>query len=1052
LAALDARLRTAQDGNPLAPVTVVVPSNAVAVAARRALARRRPMGNVEFLTLWRLAERLGRSHLAGRRPLSTPLLDAALTATLRDRTGPLHAVASHAATVTALREAYRAVRQLPAPLAARVGRHGSPLGQETVAVCHATHRAVARSWFDQRDVADAALKALKALTALDDLAVLAGPADPGAPSAAPALPPVLVYLPEWDDPAAAELVDALAVHTPVLVLAALTGDPSADDELTTWIGRLAVTAGHQPAPPGARAHSPSSPTHHVHVVSTSDPDDEVRAAVRHVVEATRRGIPLHRMIVVWATQEPYARLVTDRFTAAGLPIYGTDAVPVAERTAGRCLLGLLDVDRRDWRRADVFALLATGPFHLPSGTAVPVAAWERLSRDAHVYGGSQWNTHLVRHAEQVTARALAAGFLAADTPHPITARALALQGFIATLADDLASRHETRRWAWWAERAHRLTARYLPSVFDSRARNVDFDPDPVVRAERRAAERVQAAIDRLADLDAVAAAITRAEFHDALAAELGGDLGRAGSAGTGLHVGPLGAIVGADADVVIVVGAGDQALPGAPGVDPLFSAADRAAAGGLLAHPERSAERRRRGLALAMTSSPEVVVTAPRGSLRQTAAHRLSPWVGELADPATTHHLEIASFSTGIAWSSFPATTQEHRTRALTRHVRAGLSVETHTLATADPVLRSNLRLLQARRSSLFTEYDGNLAGVGPLTVVDLDRPLAATRAEKWAGCPFRWFVEELLHVRAVENPEDAYTMTALDRGTLVHAVIDRFQREVLAGVLPQPEPTTPWSALHHSRLLELLDEAAAQAEQAGLTGRSPLWRRTRRALAVTLGRWLRRDDQARALGGYRLTASESSFGFANPGPNSPAGPIGSSDWPAARVELPDGRMVAFRGTIDRVDVAADGTYRVVDHKTGGKYRFTKLEESVHEGGTKLQLLVYAAAVRAKVGHTDAPVRAEYVFLDEGSGAAIVGYHVDEAKQVALGEAVGAIVTGIEQGVFVAYPPAPGWHRFVECPCCDPDGLGTASRHGQWMAKRADPALAGFVALREPEP
>ncbi|MBA2626244.1 MAG: hypothetical protein H0U89_11665, partial [Acidimicrobiia bacterium] len=57
---LDERVRVAKAGDPLAPVTVVVPSNYAAVAARRALAGR-PGGvaNVTFLTLHRLAERLG---------------------------------------------------------------------------------------------------------------------------------------------------------------------------------------------------------------------------------------------------------------------------------------------------------------------------------------------------------------------------------------------------------------------------------------------------------------------------------------------------------------------------------------------------------------------------------------------------------------------------------------------------------------------------------------------------------------------------------------------------------------------------------------------------------------------------------------------------------------------------------------------------------------------------------------------------------------------------------------------------------------------------------
>ena len=70
-------------GDRLTPVTVIVPSNYAAVSTRRGLAGR-PGGvaNVSFLTLFRLAERLGAASLAaaGRRPLSAPVLGQAVRA------------------------------------------------------------------------------------------------------------------------------------------------------------------------------------------------------------------------------------------------------------------------------------------------------------------------------------------------------------------------------------------------------------------------------------------------------------------------------------------------------------------------------------------------------------------------------------------------------------------------------------------------------------------------------------------------------------------------------------------------------------------------------------------------------------------------------------------------------------------------------------------------------------------------------------------------------------------------------------------------------------
>src|SRR5436190_11868924 len=71
------QVRTAKDGDPLAPVTVVVPSNYVGVAMRRELARRgNGIAAVDFTTLHRIGELLGAPRLAaaGRRPISAPII------------------------------------------------------------------------------------------------------------------------------------------------------------------------------------------------------------------------------------------------------------------------------------------------------------------------------------------------------------------------------------------------------------------------------------------------------------------------------------------------------------------------------------------------------------------------------------------------------------------------------------------------------------------------------------------------------------------------------------------------------------------------------------------------------------------------------------------------------------------------------------------------------------------------------------------------------------------------------------------------------------------
>ena len=121
--ALRTHIAAAKAADPLAPVTVVVPSNHVGVATRRLLASgglgAASAGGVglvavSFMTPYRLAELLGAASLAasGRRPVSTPVIAAALRASLAAQPGLFAPVAEHEATETALVATYRELREV----------------------------------------------------------------------------------------------------------------------------------------------------------------------------------------------------------------------------------------------------------------------------------------------------------------------------------------------------------------------------------------------------------------------------------------------------------------------------------------------------------------------------------------------------------------------------------------------------------------------------------------------------------------------------------------------------------------------------------------------------------------------------------------------------------------------------------------------------------------------------------------------------------------------------------------------------------------------------
>ena len=116
-------------------------------------------------------------------------------------------------------------------------------------------------------------------------------------------------------------------------------------------------------------------------------------------------------------------------------------------------------------------------------------------------------------------------------------------------------------------------------------------------------------------------------------------------------------------------------------------------------------------------------------------------------------------------------------------------------------------------------------------------------------------------------------------------------------------------------------------------------------------------------------------------------------------------------------------------------------------GGTHLQLVLYALATRAVLDPPTERVRGTYWFVTDRGGFDTVGYQVTEAVADLGLETVRHIIDGIGAGTFPARPPAPKFRQWVECPYCEPDGLGLAHQRADWRRKRTDPTLASYLEL-----
>ncbi|MGQ0830666.1 MAG: PD-(D/E)XK nuclease family protein [Microthrixaceae bacterium] len=1018
----------AKAGEPLAPVTVVVPSNHVGVAARRmlssgALGAVTPQGSgiaaVTFVTPFRLAELLGAASLAasGRRPVSTPVLAAAMRAELAADAGLFEPVKQHPATESALVSTYRELRDVsPAALDALAAT--SARAAEVVRL-HRTARArLEPSWSDEEDLLDAA-------TGLA-----------GSPAAAE-LGALIIHLPQRLSQHSARLLAALAEHVPTTVIAGCSGVAAADAEMVESLRRLGVgTTGGADVP----TDLPVSEERTV-ILTASDGDEEVRAAVRAVIDAARAGTRLDRIAVLHASPEPYARLAHEQLHAAGVSTNGAAVVPLAARMAGRTLLDLLALPDNDFRRQDVFALLSAGPV-LHKGRWAPVTAWERLSRDAAVVAGRHdWDAHLTQEADKLTQRAEAraqdpdASSGSVERLRKDAARATELRSFVLALIDDLAraalGEHRWSEHAAWAQR-------WLRDLLGQAGRRDSWPPD-----ERRAAERVEVALERLGALDAVEGPVPLEVFARTLTVELEADLGRVGRFGEGVLVGSVEMGIGLDLDLVVILGLAEGSFPATVRDDSLLPDRERAACGDELGLRADRVERQHRHLLGALAGANRQLLCVPRGDLRRSVDRVPSRWVLDIAthlaqsterwwgadlhratQPWTRH---VASFDAGLRSMAVPSTDQEHRLRAL---LASGGSLS----ATNDERTAAGAGVLAARRSTSFTRFDGNLVGLAVPS--PLDQLTSPTRLERWASCPHAHFVLDVLAVDPIENPEDTLAITALEKGTLVHSILEEFIGEVLARPeADRPGPADPWTVEDHLRLQAIGERRCDEAEAKGITGRPIFWKRDRRRILSDLDLFLVADARYRATHGTVPIAVELGFGF--------------GDLDAVSVPLPDGRVLRVRGRADRLDRAVDGTLHVVDYKTGrfgDSYRGLSEDDPV-KAGTKLQLPLYGLAARLADGHPDAPVRADYWFPTTRGEFKRTGYVVTDDVLAITVATLGIIVHGVESGVFPPHPDGAGTFFYISCEVCDPDGLGTVELHRQWEHKLGDPALADYVAL-----
>lgn len=1036
----------AQRADPLAPVTVVTPSNFASLSVRRLLASTdhtmpgtaTGLVNVGFATLFQVAVQIGTAEVVrtGRRPLSSAVLGAAIRSVLNEAPGYFAPVANHAATETAIERIFAELSRAHPDTRQRLATGGSTQTRELLRL-HELITARIDGFYDE----DALFRAAIAVVERGDREV-------------ERLGTIIFFLPERLSPTQADLVDALVARRPTMTLVGSSGDAEGDGAAHALVRHIGapgfeVTGPAGAPPPVARAPIATS------IIETADSDDEIRSVVRAIFTRLEVGIEAHRIAVYYPSPDPYARALIEQLETAGLPFNSASGRTLASSFAGRVLLRLValasaQTEDRQFSRDAIIDLATAGPLQGPDG-ALRSTRWDDISRKAGVLGGIEdWSEKLTRYrttaAERIEYAATqerSEGLIKAmEKELGIVDRLLTFVRYLATELGDLIEGDDDQTW----KDRSRLFASILEHLLPAE-NNRDRWPDH----ESEALNRVFAVLDQLATLDDFEAVPNAVTFQRALKTELDTPSGRIGRFGEGITVAPLASAGGLDFDIVFIVGMAEGLCPAPRRDDALLPDSERTSAvlGELELRTQRMPLDHRRYLAALASGQDERILLVPKGDHRNGRKRLPSRWLLDSAtamvgtptlgsdwpDAAHPEIYRFDSFQHGLRASTTAASEPEFELMQLTEWALAGQPAGDHPITQMTPELRDAFSTIANRKSDALTRHDGHIGehlATGPTLSGAVH---SATRLETWATCPMRYFFAYELGLGRIPRPERITELSPLDQGNMLHQILEKFLEPVVAlAVEDRPTPDTPWSREHLYRLGELAAETFQQFEDDGLTGHDLLWRLRRERLSRDLARFAAMDSQYRAVNEVTPEAVEMA--------------IGIEGAPPLTVTLDNGRRLSLRGFADRVDIDADGLPIVIDYKSG-KARISQrdLDTDPVIEGKKLQLAVYAEAARERF---DVEVASAWYWYTSDSGEfKMSGYALTEPRRQRFVSTLTSITEGIEAGVFPMYSGE--YNDFFRghdnCRHCDFDDICPRDRHNQSDRKLNDPASEVFVQL-----
>ena len=760
----------------------------------------------------------------------------------------------------------------------------------------------------------------------------------------------------------------------------------------------------------------------VRVVSAPSREAEAREAVRACLHWAGHGVLFRDMAVVMKDVSAYRGLVEDALREAGIAFYSGSGMPLPHTPVGRQIMRLIGLAGSDVPRRPVMDFVAEKcipPATLQLYGTVSAWKWDRFSRKAGVVGGiDQWRTNMGASID-ADEEAVRVGTAPRWLGRSIRDRRTMLK-FVEDFHADAAALHADRTLAEHVGAFMAFVRRwvvegeaYLRGLDDLRRISDIVGPD-VPFAEFLA--QVKAMVEQ------------------AVAREVAGTVpGR--FARRGVNLLDASQMPHLSFRAVCVVGLNEGVFPSSPRQDPLLLDEERerlnAATGWTLPLRAGGHDPQPMQFGLMVHGAEEFLQLSYARAVRPgeremlPSAYLCKALEALRGERVTADEVEKLRGSSELAWVlSKPLGPGDHDLSLCTGEwdrvlIQRDPAVGRALLAGGHGRAARGLRMMDARDiPDELTPYDGVLADADAIEVATrhlADKPTSATAIALYAKCPRQFMLSRLLGLRDEEDPEEILEMEVSTRGIVIHAVLEEFVTTTPPGRL-----TLANYADLEAHILGLTEKHFEAQVRKGTAGRPGLYGRTCTDIAAECLAWLRHALATGGLGPGNQYFAEVPFP------------------PPVVVVATANTDIRFRGFIDRLDLHANGTFSVLDYKTG---RVLDLEDGEIGDGTNLQLPIYLLAGARALGLPVEQGSAAYEFVSRRNGYTHITLTGADlwSQWSRFMQVMNEIVRGVETGDFHAQPSSDS------CRYCDFKLLCGSGREKALSHKERDPHVARFM-------